>query len=82
MLLSHLHNSAGGNGDDPDFAWNPKILVIEDRLFHKVTTPTTTARYKEITRLQQLAIDTKNQYKHLATDDAYIFYREHIQREL
>ena len=58
------------------------MLVNENRLCRKVTTLTMTARFKEITRLQQLAIDTKNQYKFLAADNAYIVYRELIEREL
>ena len=31
--------SAGSSDIEPDFAWNPNILVNEDRLCHKVDTP-------------------------------------------
>jgi hypothetical protein len=46
--------SAGNNISPPDFAWHSSVLVNEDRLCHKVNTPTVLARTQEINRLLQL----------------------------
>ena len=63
--------SAGGNGDHPDFAWHPDILINEDRICHVVKTPTTTARSKEIERIAVLAKKTKAYYKHLSNPASF-----------
>jgi hypothetical protein len=62
--------SAGGNGEDADFAWNPNIhvLVKEDRFCHKVFTETSKARAKEIERLQ--ALQTRTDYSFLLCQSA------------
>ncbi|XP_061185108.1 uncharacterized protein LOC133193154 [Saccostrea echinata] len=57
--------SAGGDEEDPDFAWHPHVLVNEDRLCLKVCTDTTKARTKEIDRIQMLTDTTKITYSHL-----------------
>lgn len=36
--------STGRDNSYPDFAWHPYILINEDRVCHKVNTPTTVAR--------------------------------------
>ena len=35
--------STGTANTDPDFAWNPSVLVNDDRICHVVNTPTTKA---------------------------------------
>ena len=74
--------TAGNDHDDPDFAWNSNILVNEDRLCHKVATPTTMARDKEIERLHKLAVQTREDYKHLLSENAHAFYTGLINREM
>ena len=54
--------SAGNQGQLPDFAWNPSILLNTDRICHQVHTATVKARAKEIARLQQLEQNTKQTY--------------------
>ncbi|XP_056017318.1 ATP-dependent DNA helicase PIF1-like [Ostrea edulis] len=57
--------STGVDREDPDFAWNPNILVNEDRLCLQVNTETTKARSKEIDRIFKLSQKTKTNYAHL-----------------
>ena len=64
--------SAGNTSKDPDFAWNEKVIVNEDRLCHVVKTPTTAARHKEIVRIQSLDIKTREEYKVLQNNLKYI----------
>ena len=52
--------TAGSAKHDPDFCWNPNILVNEDRLCHKVDTPTTRARDKEIKHFKTLQQRTRD----------------------
>ena len=63
--------SAGGNGEHPDFAWHPDILINEDRICHVVKTPTTIARSKEIDRITIMAQKTTTTYKHLLNPSSF-----------
>ena len=63
--------SAGGLLELPDFAWNPKILINQDRVCHRVDTPTTRARAKEMIKINKLAENTKQQYETLCHSDAF-----------
>ena len=47
--------AAGGPEEYPDFAWNPHVLVNEDRLCHRVDTPTTRELNQELARLEFLS---------------------------
>jgi hypothetical protein len=67
--------TAGGDGEDPDFAWHPSVLVNEDRLCHVVNTPTTKARSKEITRIANLAEQTKVRF-HGILDEMSDYWKE------
>jgi hypothetical protein len=62
--------SAGNNVSPPDFAWHSSVLVNEDRLCHKVNTPTVLARTQEINRLLQLSIQTNEKFPCLETDES------------
>ena len=55
VVLSRA-KSAGGEGRDPDFAFNEAVLINEDR-FSPVNTPTTRARAVEMERLHVLATE-------------------------
>ena len=57
--------TAGGAGEDPDFAWHPSILINEDRLCHKPNTPTTRSRFTEIERIKHLAAETKTKFQNI-----------------
>ena len=62
--------SAGSSTQDPDFAWHPSVLVNEDRLCHKVITPVTVARTKEIERIKNLYLQTKKKFSFLTSSDS------------
>ena len=49
--------SAGGEGRDPDFAFNETVVLINDDRFNPVNTPTTRARAVEMERLHVLATE-------------------------
>jgi hypothetical protein len=63
--------SAGGNGEDPDFAWHPNVLVNEDRLCQLVNTATTRARAQEIKRIDTMTQSTADEFSNLNTEDAF-----------
>ena len=52
--------SAGGIGENPEFAFHGDILLNPDRVCHVVNTPTVRARSKEIKRLDALATKTRH----------------------
>lgn len=60
--------STGRDNSDPDFAWHPSILINEDRVCHKVSTPTTLAREQEIRRIENIAKQTTKAYENLNDD--------------
>ena len=60
--------STGTANTDPDFAWNPSVLVNDDRICHVVNTPTTRARYVEIARIEKLDKVTKLSFSNLNSD--------------
>lgn len=60
--------STGRDNSDPDFAWHPSILINEDRVCHKVSTPTTLAREQEIRRIENIAQQTTKAYENLNDD--------------
>ena len=60
--------TAGDDNADPDFAWHQNVILNEDRLCHKVQTPTTAARCTEIRRIQKASEDTYKNFKHLASE--------------
>jgi len=64
--------SAGNNSADPDFAWHSSVLINEDRLCHKVSSPTFIARKAEINRIQQLSIQTNVNYAFLENDESLL----------
>ena len=72
--------SAGSTTSDPDFAWNPHILVNEDRLCHVVRTPTTTARSIEIERIKKLTRDTRLKFHHLSDEDIFQQHLSHLSQ--
>ena len=49
--------SAGGEGRDPDFAFNEAVVLINEDRFSPVNTPTTRARAVEMERLHVLATE-------------------------
>ena len=55
----------------PDFLWNPHMLVNEDRLCHRVDTPTTRALNQELVRLEFLSEKTEAVFKMFASDDVF-----------
>lgn len=57
--------STGKNNSDPDSAWHPYLFANADRICHKVKTPTTASREKEIHRIETIASQTYNTFKHL-----------------
>ena len=63
--------STGKNNTDPDFAWHPSFLANADRICHKVHTPTTIAREKEIKRIEIMAKETAKNFKQLKIDDDF-----------
>ena len=60
--------SAGDGETPPDFAWHPSVLVNEDRLSHVPFTATTKARDREIKKIVQMSLDSKQKYKYLKDD--------------
>ena len=62
--------SSGGQNSDPDFAWHPSILVNEDRICFVPNTPRLKARFKEITRINNLAESTKRKNTDIASERA------------
>ena len=67
--------TAGDGKTDPDFAWNPSILVNEDRLCHVVNTPTTKSRKIEIDRISKLSEETRDLYSFL---DSVVLFKANI----
>ena len=63
--------SAGGPHELPDFAWNSNVLINEDRVCHRVDTPTTRARAKEMSKISQLADKTKQKYNELNNQESF-----------
>ena len=61
--------STGKNKTDPDFAWHPSFLANVDKICHKVNTPKTVAREKEIKRIKNIAKQTAETFQHLKSDD-------------
>lgn len=59
-------NVAGDGEEYPDVAWQPNVLVNEDRLCHKVNTPTTKAEQVEAERLATIDEKTKESMHTLA----------------
>lgn len=73
--------SAGGEDEDPDFAWHPHVLINEDRLCQKVCTETTKARTNEIKRIETITENTKRAYPHLFKKYQFPPYEFPIQEE-
>ena len=73
--------TAGGTGQYPDFAFNPHILVNEDRLCHRVSTPTTKARKADIERLTNLTSTTMENHVQLNTDEAFQMFIQILEQE-
>jgi hypothetical protein len=63
--------SAGSSETDPDFAWNPNILVNPDRLCFAPDTNLTRLRREEIARLERLAERTKEKYSGAFLDEEF-----------
>lgn len=72
--------TAGDGTTDPDFAFNSKILLNEDRLQHKVNTPTTRARSTEIQRIKALTEHTKQEHAPLNIPQAFTQITEEISK--
>lgn len=70
--------STGKNNTDPDFAWHPSFLVNEDRICHCVNTPTTTARNREILRIESIAKETASTFQHLSEEPNLAFSKHHL----
>ena len=70
--------SAGDANSDPDFAFHQSVLVNEDRLCHKVQTPTVTARSIEMKRLEKCSIDTKQQFSPILGDPTLNIFLDNI----
>lgn len=60
--------STGRDNSDLDFACHPSILINEDRVCHKVSTPTTLAREQEIRRIENISKQTTKAYENLNDD--------------
>ena len=63
--------SAGDTIQKPDFAWHPEVLINEDRICHKVNTPTTKARTCEIDRIRKIASKTTERFSYLNKDSYF-----------
>lgn len=59
--------STGKNNSDPNSAWHPSFLANAERICHKRTS-TTASREKEIHRVETIASQTSNTFKHLMQD--------------
>lgn len=71
--------SAGGNGEDPDFAWNPHVLVNEDTLCQVVNTANMARRSSEIDRIRRISDKTESAFSHLNNTAAFLAAIENIQ---
>lgn len=60
--------SIGKNNFDPAFAWHSSFLANADGICHRVKTPTTASREREIHRIETIASQTYNTFKHLMQD--------------
>ena len=73
--------SAGSKDQYPDFAWNPNVLVNEDRLCYKVNNATSRARQDEVSRLHKLAEQTRRDYHNLDTDATFLNLVQDLRTE-
>ena len=74
-------NTAGGTGQYLDFAINPHILVNEEKLCHRVSTPTTKGRKAEIERLTNLTSTTMENHAQLNMDEAFQMLIQILEQE-
>ena len=66
-LFVALSNANTADGEYPDFAWLPDVLVNEDCLCHRANTPITKARYQN----SLFSDKTKETFKMFNSDNVY-----------